>query len=151
MKTKTIVAGFLGLALSATMALPVAAQTTVRDDSTDGISDHNVQDGDGRSKGVSKGTHKGAMGKGSMSHNSSEFKMMDTNGDGTISHDEYMAYHQGHWDKMDSGKTGSVTADRYRSYSRSSQQMMQNRSDGSVGAATPSARRSAEEAGRITK
>ena len=37
-----------------------------------------------------------------------DFKMMDTNGDGMISRDEYMAYHESMWMKMKRNKDGMV-------------------------------------------
>ena len=43
-------------------------------------------------------------------HQTTMMKMMDTNGDGKISKEEYMAYHEKMWNKMKKDSNGMVDA-----------------------------------------
>ena len=58
-------------------------------------------------KRIDKGTTNKSMKKNSrMSNNDKQMKMMDTDNDGMVSHDEYMAYHEKMYSDMKQGDGG---------------------------------------------
>ena len=104
--TKTITSVFLtALLVSAFSASAATTSENTDDGSAIGTSDTpQIKHQDRR---IDKGTTNKSMKRNNrMSNNDKQMKMMDTDNDGMVSHDEYMAYHEKMYSEMKPGDGG---------------------------------------------
>lgn len=107
--TKTIISLFLSALLVSTFSVSAATTPENTDDgSALGTSDTpQIKQQDRR---IDKKMSNKSMKKNNrMSHSDKEMKMMDTDNDGMVSHDEYMNHHESLYSNMKQNENGGVS------------------------------------------